>query len=169
MTELVLSANELTKLKLEALVPTLHGANLGQFMTLIFGIGTDFLRHGKIALFDSYGLFDDMYKNPAQYLNGTAPLNVTGAVNSCVYTLNQNTSTPGVCTLVNGTAADSYLWYVDILPAVTKIDVLIVIRYDELHPTEQADRIVAREFAATIEGKGSRWATWLSAKRSPDS
>lgn len=150
MTELVLSANELTKLKLEALVPT-------------------FLRHGKIALFDSYGLFDDMYKNPAQYLNGTAPLNVTGAVNSCVYTLNQNTSTPGVCTLVNGTAADSYLWYVDILPAVTKIDVLIVIRYDELHPTEQADRIVAREFAATIEGKGSRWATWLSAKRSPDS
>ncbi|KAF8233875.1 GDSL lipase/acylhydrolase [Tricholoma matsutake] len=131
MTELVLSANELTKLKLEALVPTLHGANL--------------------ALFDSYGLFDDMYKNPAQYLNGTAPLNVTGAVNSCVYTLNQNTSTPGVCTLVNGTAADSYLWY------------------DELHPTEQADRIVAREFAATIEGKGSRWATWLSAKRSPDS
>ena len=35
-------------------------------------------------------------------------------------------------------------------------------RYDELHPSEQVDRIVAREIAAVLEGKGSKYATWFS-------
>ncbi|KAG6872551.1 hypothetical protein C0995_008895 [Termitomyces sp. Mi166 len=122
MTELTLSGNALTKLLLTALAPTLPGSHIGYF--------------------DSHALFTDMYTNPAKYLNGTAPLNVTGAISSCVFELNGST---GVCTTVTDPKAqDSYLWY------------------DELHPSEQADRVVAREVAAVIEGKDSQWTTWLS-------
>ncbi|KAE9400601.1 hypothetical protein BT96DRAFT_881197 [Gymnopus androsaceus JB14] len=122
MTELVLSGNELTLLKLEALVPEIPGAH--------------------VAHFDSHTLFEDMYHNPADFLNGTVPLNVTGCVDQCIFALND----PSVsdCTLINGTARDSYLWF------------------DELHPSEQADRIVAREMALVMEGKMSKWSTWLS-------
>ncbi|KAJ3765584.1 GDSL lipase/acylhydrolase [Lentinula raphanica] len=122
MTELTLSGNDLTQLKLQALLPQIPGAH--------------------IAHFDSHSLFQDMLSNPSAYLNGTAPLNVTGCINSCVFQVNEPDS--GVCTLVNGTDRDSYLWY------------------DELHPSEQADRIVAREMALVMEGKTSKWATWLS-------
>jgi hypothetical protein len=59
MTELVLSGNALTKLMLQALAPTLPGSH--------------------IAIFDSHSLIQDIYDHPALYLNGTAPLNVTGA------------------------------------------------------------------------------------------
>ncbi|KAG5716240.1 GDSL esterase/lipase [Termitomyces sp. T112] len=122
MTELTLSGNALTKLLLTALAPTLPDSHIGYF--------------------DSHALFTDMYTNPARYLNGTAPLNVTGAISSCVFELNGST---GVCTTVTDPKAqDSYLWY------------------DELHPSEQADRVVAREIATIIEGKDSRWTTWLS-------
>ena len=38
----------------------------------------------------------------------------------------------------------------------------VVSRYDELHPSEQADRIVAREIAQVIEGHANQWTTWLS-------
>ncbi|KAF9465451.1 GDSL lipase/acylhydrolase [Collybia nuda] len=121
MTELVLSGNAITRLMLEALAPTLHGAHIG--------------------LFDSHALFTDMFNRPSLYLNGTAPLNVTGAVNTCVFELHGTTSD---CVLVSGSARDSFLWF------------------DELHPSEQADRIVAREVAASIQGKKNRWTTWLS-------
>ncbi|KAJ6461035.1 GDSL lipase/esterase [Mycena sanguinolenta] len=121
MTEMTRSGNQLTKLMLQALAPTLPGAH--------------------IALFDSHSLFQDMFDHPALYLNGTAPLNVTGAWDACVTTVGGTTLD---CTIANGTARDSFLWA------------------DELHPSEQADRIVAREIALTLEGKQSRWATWLS-------
>lgn len=52
-----------------------------------------------------------MYTNPELYLNGTAPLNVTGAVNTCVYEIG---GTVGNCTQVTGTDVDSYLWCVGI-------------------------------------------------------
>ncbi|KAF7306309.1 Carbohydrate esterase family 16 protein [Mycena indigotica] len=121
MTELTLTGNKLTELMLQALVPTLHGAH--------------------IALFDSHSLFQDMFDHPANYFNGTAPLNVTGAWNACVSPLGGG---PLTCTTAQGTDRDSFLWE------------------DELHPSEQADRIVAREIALVLEGKQSRWATWLS-------
>ncbi|KAJ7242910.1 GDSL lipase/acylhydrolase [Mycena rebaudengoi] len=121
MRELSLSGNKLTKLMLQALAPTLPGSH--------------------IALFDSHSLFQDMFDHPAQYFNGTAPLNVTGAWNACVAPLGGG---PLACTVANGTDRDSFLWE------------------DELHPSEQADRIVAREIALTLEGKKSRWTTWLS-------
>lgn len=47
---------------------------------------------------------------------------------------------------LNGTvnaSPDSFLWY------------------DELHPSEQADRIIAREFIGVVEGN-SKWATYWS-------
>jgi len=122
MRELVLSGNALTKLMLQDLAPKLHDAHIG--------------------IFDSHSLFADMHARPAVYLNGTAPLNITGAVNTCVFQVGD--SNESVCTLVNGSDRDSYLWF------------------DELHPSEQADRIVAREVANVIEGKGSRWVSWLS-------
>ena len=62
-----------------------------------------------IALFDSHSLFADMYQNPSVYLNGTAPLNITGCVQPCVYALNASTTRPTSCTIVNGTAMDTGL------------------------------------------------------------
>ncbi|KAF8839794.1 carbohydrate esterase family 16 protein [Paxillus ammoniavirescens] len=97
-----------------------------------------------IASFDSYGLFTDIYNNPQNYLNGTVPLNVTGCVNSCVYQLNESTSDPGVCTTAEEGARDSFMWY------------------DELHPSEQSDRIVAREITTVMKGEYNKWTTWLS-------
>ncbi|KAJ7471169.1 GDSL lipase/acylhydrolase [Mycena galericulata] len=121
MREMVLAGNALTKLMLQAAAPSLPGSH--------------------IALFDSHSLIQDMYDHPARYLNGTAPLNVTGCWNSCVAPFGGGNLT---CTVQNGTARDSYLWT------------------DELHPSEQADRIIAREISLTLEGKTSRWSTWLN-------
>jgi hypothetical protein len=76
--------------------------------------------------------FTDIYNNPSQFLNGTVPANVT---TSCLTfpVLNQ----PGV----RCTSPDSYIWY------------------DELHPSEQASRIVAREFLTVLSGK-SKYSTY---------
>jgi hypothetical protein len=38
-------------------------------------------------------------------------------------------------------------------------------RYDELHPSEQADRMVAKQIAEVATGKANRWTTWLSYKQ----
>lgn len=64
------------------------------------------------GMFDSYSLFQDMLNHPSNYLNGTAPLNTTGAVKSCVYQLNEATSDTGNCTIAQGSDRDSFLWYV---------------------------------------------------------
>jgi len=82
-----------------------------------------------IAVMDINGLLTDIYNNPSQYLNGSAPLDVTGYAN------NVNGS--------NNTSPDSFMWY------------------DELHPSEQTDRVIAREFVGVVEG-GSKWATYWS-------
>ncbi|KAK0436820.1 carbohydrate esterase family 16 protein [Desarmillaria tabescens] len=111
MRELVLSGNTLSRAMLQALVPDVPGAHIG--------------------IFDSHGLFQDMHDNPAAYLNGTAPLNVT-----------EGGGTP-VCTTAQGTDKDSFLWY------------------DELHPSEQANRIVAREIAQVTRGEENKWTTWI--------
>ncbi|KAF5354174.1 hypothetical protein D9756_007087 [Leucocoprinus leucothites] len=129
--ELVLSGNALTKLMLGNLASKLHDINNGSRSGLMIG------------LFDSHTLFGDMYANPGNYLNGTAPaFNVTGCVDSCIYQVGE--SNESICTMVNGTDRDSYLWY------------------DELHPSEQADRHVAKEVANIFEGTGSKFVTWLS-------
>jgi hypothetical protein len=113
MAELVVSGNKIAQLLLEALAPSLADAHIGKEllncrchrpmkMNLFFAM--------IAGLFDSYALFKDMIANPSTYLNGTAPLNVTIPLKSCVYELNQSTSEPGVCTIAQGTDRDSYLW-----------------------------------------------------------
>ncbi|KAJ3544440.1 hypothetical protein NM688_g5745 [Phlebia brevispora] len=124
MNEIVETGNALSNLSLQALPSTLHGAHIG--------------------LFDSHTLFEDILANPRAFLNGTIPPNVTGAINACVFKLNESTSDPGVCTIAEGSARDSFLWY------------------DELHPSEQTDRVIAREIAGSIRRTSSKYVTWFS-------
>jgi hypothetical protein len=112
MTELVLSGNALTKLMLQALAPTLSGAHVGTAFEIYFAVWHLSNYEIFIGIFDSYSLFADMFVHPQLYLNGTAPLNVTGAVQACVFQLNEAVSDPGVCTIAQGTDRDSFLWYV---------------------------------------------------------
>lgn len=88
----------------------------------------------KIANFDVNALMTDIWKNPTKegYLNGTAPPNVTGVVDKC--DVNGNNCTKAA-------SPDSYLYF------------------DELHPSEQASRIVAREFKGVLGGQ-SKWAKY---------
>ncbi|EJD37646.1 hypothetical protein AURDEDRAFT_199613 [Auricularia subglabra TFB-10046 SS5] len=123
MNELVSSGNTLSSVLLQALAPMLPDV--------------------RIALFDTHALFADIYSNPGKYLNGTAPLNVTGSVKQCDYEIGGG-PVGGACPPeAQGTDRDSFLWY------------------DELHPSEQANRIVAREIATALQGD-TTWATWLS-------
>ncbi|KAA8912897.1 hypothetical protein FN846DRAFT_932132 [Sphaerosporella brunnea] len=87
----------------------------------------------KIAILNTNGLIRDIYNHPELYLNGTAPLNVTG--------YNVHCGVAGNCFDYRIDDRDAFLWY------------------DALHPSEQASRVVAREFKATVEGKG-KWATY---------
>lgn len=108
MKELVLSGNKLSRLLLQDAIPELPDAHIGSPArddTVSFG-----LTHISPGIFDSHSLFQDIYDHPASYLNGTAPLNVTGVVAPCVYQLNDGSS--GVCSSVQGSDKDSFLWYV---------------------------------------------------------
>ncbi|KAF4292516.1 hypothetical protein KXW98_007063 [Aspergillus fumigatus] len=79
--------------------------------------------HSRFAVYDVHALMTDIWENPSQYLNGTVPYNVTSSVYRC--------GSP--CT--SNAVRDSYLWY------------------DDLHPSEQTDRIIAREFVNIVRGK----------------
>ncbi|GFF52113.1 LOW QUALITY PROTEIN: hypothetical protein IFM46972_09459 [Aspergillus udagawae] len=72
----------------------------------------------------------DIWANPSHYLNGTAPYNLTSSVYRC----------GSAC--ASNAVRDSYLWY------------------DDLHPSEQTDRIIAREFVNVVKGK--IWAAYYS-------
>ncbi|KAL9111995.1 MAG: hypothetical protein Q9227_003615 [Pyrenula ochraceoflavens] len=87
----------------------------------------------NIALYDVYSLIYDIYNDPSAYLNGTAPLSVSGFDKSC--SINGS-----VCT--TAPSPDSYLWF------------------DELHPSEQTDRIIAMNFVDLLNGQG-KYATYL--------
>jgi phospholipase/lecithinase/hemolysin len=88
----------------------------------------------KIATFDVNALITDIWTNPSKegYLNGTAPFDVKGIVEKCDVQGNN-------CTRAE--SPDSFLWF------------------DELHPSEQASRIVAREFKGVLGGE-SKWAKY---------
>ncbi len=105
----------------------------------------------NIALFDVYSLvsvstvgiivpdrkqFNDMYNNPTQYLNGSTPANVTGSQVEC-------TGVYGSLNCVLLPSPDSYLWR------------------DFLHPSEQAGRVVAKEFLNVVSGN-SKYATYFT-------
>jgi phospholipase/lecithinase/hemolysin len=74
-----------------------------------------------------------MYQNPKAYFNGTEPANAIGSVLTC--------GKDKQC--VTSPSPDSYLWF------------------DELHPSEQASRLLATEFVKLVSGK-SRYASYLS-------
>lgn len=40
-------------------------------------------RDARIEYFDTYRFFEEIYLNPDQYFNGTAPANVTGHCHQC--------------------------------------------------------------------------------------
>lgn len=67
------------------------------------------------------------------YLNGSAPANVTGQSHQC--------SVNGTM-CINDPSPDSFLWY------------------DGLHPSEQTDRIIAREFVGVLGGM-SKFASYF--------
>lgn len=103
------------------------------------------LSGAHIASFDTYGLFMDMYNNPGAYLNGTGPANVTGSVVSCVVQPGESGADVSTCTVVEGEGLrGGYLWY------------------NDLHPSQQANRVVAREITAVLKGEQNRWTTWWS-------
>lgn len=77
----------------------------------------------------------DIHNNPASYLNGTAPYNVTGFIHHC-------NTTGGDCTTFTN-SPDSFTWY------------------DELHPSEQVQRLIAQNFVDVVHGNSS-WATYWS-------
>ncbi|KAF2019333.1 carbohydrate esterase family 16 protein [Aaosphaeria arxii CBS 175.79] len=92
-------------------------------------------KDAQIANYDVNALITDIWNDPKSYLNGTASLNVTAPILSC-------DATGDICTNVEDKSArDSYLWF------------------DELHPSEQASRIVAREFVGVLSGQ-SKWAKY---------
>lgn len=91
------------------------------------------------------GKLEDIWHHPSDYLNGTAPANVTSyvtaACGSACAANNNNASSPSD---VDDGVRDSYMWY------------------DSLHPSEQTDRIIAREFVDIVTGKGRWGRTWTS-------
>lgn len=92
------------------------------------------LKDAKIAIFDSHALFLDIIYNPEQYL--TAPFNTTGYIYHCNTTNNCATS------YIADDRRNGYVWY------------------DELHPSQRTDAIVAEEFSKAMQ-KESKWATYL--------
>ncbi|EJT97849.1 hypothetical protein DACRYDRAFT_111369 [Dacryopinax primogenitus] len=113
LQELVMSGNALWDLQVPAALITLPGASA--------------------AVFNSHALFTDMYNNPSMFLNGTAPLNVTG------YYAHSNASGGDVYFVNN--SPDSFLFY------------------DGLHPSEQVSRHVATEIVKTLN-RTSAYATY---------
>ncbi|KAF8316666.1 GDSL lipase/acylhydrolase family protein [Clavulina sp. PMI_390] len=93
------------------------------------------LKDAKISLFDSFGLIMDIRNNPTQYLS--PPYNITGYLNHCTVADNCTTSWN-----YDPDHPDGYLWY------------------DELHPSQKTESIVAKEFVKAMQ-KQSKYATYF--------
>jgi phospholipase/lecithinase/hemolysin len=91
------------------------------------------IKGARVAVLDTNALLRDVYYRPEMYLNGTVPLNVTGYNVQC--------GGDGNCWVYRGDDRDAFMWY------------------DELHPSEQVGRVLAREFVETVKGRG-KWATY---------
>ncbi|CEL60891.1 hypothetical protein RSOLAG1IB_04130 [Rhizoctonia solani AG-1 IB] len=95
----------------------------------------------RFGIFDSHRLFKDMYYNPQDYLVGPT-YNVNGVIQACKYPYGNNTL---VCETEPPAVRDSYLWW------------------NELHPSEQAHKVVARHVLNSLGGKGP-FVQWYGAK-----
>ncbi|KAH7305576.1 hypothetical protein B0I35DRAFT_492983 [Stachybotrys elegans] len=85
---------------------------------------------GRIEFFDTYKFFQELYISPQNYFNGTAPVNVTGHCRQCP------NATWTMCGIGDCTweERDSFMWW------------------DELHPSEQTGRLLAKEIAKKLDG-----------------
>lgn len=75
----------------------------------------------------------DMWNDPESYFNGTAPLDVTGFIKECAQS-----------TCSDKSDWDSFMWY------------------DDLHPSEQTSRNIAKEFVEVISGNSTYAEYWSS-------
>lgn len=64
----------------------------------------------EFALFDVWSLLSNIYDNPSEYLNGSAPLNVTGFDHHC------NTTGQACVLEYGGLSPDSFMWYDELHP-----------------------------------------------------
>ncbi|KZV83679.1 hypothetical protein EXIGLDRAFT_728066 [Exidia glandulosa HHB12029] len=87
----------------------------------------------SVGIFDTYSLFNDIHTHPSSYLNGSLPPDVNNYVT-------RNKSRP-----VNADVRDSFMWW------------------DQNHPSEQTNRIVARRVADGMAGS-TEWVSWLPSK-----
>nr|POE54425.1 acetylesterase [Quercus suber] len=83
----------------------------------------------KFAVFNVHDFWTDIINNPSAYLNGTAPLNVTGYISHCNYTT-------GDC--VRDPNPDSFFWF------------------DELHASQETARVTAEEFVNVVKDRVHR-------------
>ncbi|KAJ7085374.1 hypothetical protein B0H15DRAFT_988213, partial [Mycena belliarum] len=85
-----------------------------------------------LEVFNTHKLFEDMYNEPAKWFNGSIPANSTSHCHQCPDPEDYRQCGIGDCTLAE---RDSYMWW------------------DELHPSEQTGRNLAREMWKKLEGK----------------
>lgn len=79
-------------------------------------------------IFDVHSLMTDMYENPSAYLD--APANATGFYHHC------DPKNSSICTNEANPLA-TFMWY------------------DELHPSNKTDTVIAREFLGVVGGTSS--------------
>ncbi|ELU42898.1 GDSL-like lipase/Acylhydrolase domain-containing protein [Rhizoctonia solani AG-1 IA] len=118
MAEMVQASNELYALRTKYIAPS-------QFPG------------ARIGLFDSFGLFNDIYNNPWKYLVGP-DYNVKDAINACRY---PEGSSELICVNQPPEVHDSFLWW------------------DEIHPSEQTNRVIAHHLLAALRGT-SPFVSW---------
>jgi phospholipase/lecithinase/hemolysin len=110
---------------------------------LMLGALAPALPGATLALFDSHAFFSELHAHPGRYFNGSAPANVTGAVSACVLAEGEDPNAHGACTYAHGAARDSFMWA------------------DELHPSEQTDRLLAQQILANVRGESARYISFL--------
>ncbi|KZV97992.1 hypothetical protein EXIGLDRAFT_810005, partial [Exidia glandulosa HHB12029] len=79
-------------------------------------INSEWRGNGRVEIFDTYRLFQEMFHHPMRYFNGSIPANVTGHCHQCPDPDDYRQCGLGDCTLDQ---RDSYMYW------------------DELHPSEQ--------------------------------
>lgn len=87
----------------------------------------------SFAVFDVHSLLTDIYNNPTKYLS--SPPNVQGQYYLC------DIATGSKCTK-SSLSLDHFMWY------------------DELHPSERTDQVIAKEFAKVVKGLSSYATYW---------
>lgn len=87
----------------------------------------------SFANFDVHSLLVEIYNNPSKYL--TSPANVQGQYYLC------DVATGSKCT-TSKLSLDHFMWY------------------DELHPSERTDQVIAKEFEKVVQGKSGYATYW---------